>query len=76
MADGTRELEDAGLLDRAKDIGRVLFTEDADMLVEVSRRHKTGIAFSGLIYAHQLNVTIGECVADLEIIAQASDLEE
>ena len=30
--DGTSELEDAALLDRASEVGRVLFTRDDDLL--------------------------------------------
>jgi hypothetical protein len=30
----------------------------------------------GVIYAHQLNITIGRCIDDLELIAKATKLEE
>ena len=43
------------------------------------RRHKdreTGIPFGGVIYAHQLRVSIGRCVQDLEIIAKAGEPED
>jgi hypothetical protein len=33
-------------------------------------------AFSGLVYAHQLRVSIGRCVDDLELVAQATNPEE
>ena len=29
--------------------------------------------FAGVVYAHQLRVTVGQCIADLELIAKASD---
>ena len=32
--------------------------------------------FAGVIYAHQLNITVGECIGDLELIALATDPEE
>ena len=32
--DGTSELDDAALLDRASELGRVLFTRDDDLLAE------------------------------------------
>lgn len=74
--DGAREFGDADLLDRATALGRVLFTQDDDLLREAKRRQQTGETFAGVIYAHQLNVTIGQCIVDLELIAQASEPAE
>ena len=74
--DGTAELEDPRLLDRATELGRVLFTQDKGFLKEATHRNERGELFSGIVYAHQLNVTIGECVADLEIIAKNSEPHE
>lgn len=68
--DGGSELDDAGLMDRALEIGRVVFTQDRDFLIEADRRQESGAAFAGVVYAHQLNVTVGQCVADLELIAK------
>jgi predicted nuclease of predicted toxin-antitoxin system len=74
--DGAREFDDSDLLDRATALGRVLFTQDDDLLREAKRRQQTGDTFAGVIYAHQLNVTIGQCIVDLELIAQASEPAE
>ncbi|HJX29092.1 MAG TPA: DUF5615 family PIN-like protein [Thermoanaerobaculia bacterium] len=74
--DGRRGLDDPRVLDRATELGRVLFSQDEDLLVEARRRHLASISFSGVVYAHQLQVTIGDCVRDLELIAQASCREE
>jgi hypothetical protein len=71
--DGASELDDAALLDRASALGRVLFTRDDDLLAEVAKRQRGGIPFHGVIYAHQLRVSIGKCVQDLEIIAKAGE---
>jgi hypothetical protein len=68
--DGTTEKSDPELLDKASALGRVLFSQDEDLLAEAARRQRSGIAFGGLIYAHQLGITIGECINDLEIIAK------
>ena len=73
---GARELEDAALLDRATTLGRVMFTRDDDLLREGALRQKRGEAFTGIIYAHQLDVSIGQCVIDLELVAKASDSDE
>jgi predicted nuclease of predicted toxin-antitoxin system len=74
--DGARELEDSDLLDRANELGRVLFTQDDDLLVEAKRRQESGETFAGLIYAHQLKTTIGQCISDLELIAKATQPQE
>jgi uncharacterized protein with PIN domain len=74
--DSTTRYSDSKLLDRAADLGRVVFTRDEDFLVESARRQRGGIEFRGVIYAHQLRVSIGDCVRDLELICLASDAEE
>jgi hypothetical protein len=71
--DGASQLNDSELLDRANELKRVLFTQDDDLLVEAARRMREGIHFYGLIYAHQLLVSIGTCVQDLETIAKAGE---
>jgi hypothetical protein len=42
---------------------------------EATRRQREGTPFHGVIYAHQLRVSIGTCVHDLEIIAKAGEPE-
>ena len=32
--------------------------------------------FAGIIYAHQLGITVGKAVNDLEVLAQVGSLEE
>ena len=74
--DGSHELPDPELLDRATELGRVLFSQDDDLLVEARRRQEQGISFPGVIYAHQLKVSIGSCIEDLELIAKACEPED
>jgi predicted nuclease of predicted toxin-antitoxin system len=71
--DGASELDDATLLDRASERRRVLFTRDDDLLAEAAKRQREEIPFLGVIYAHQLRVSIGRCVQDLEILAKAGE---
>ena len=71
--DGASELRDPALLDRAAQLGRVLFTQDDDLLTEATQRQRRGEPFCGVIYAHQLRVSIGDCVRDLELIAEMSE---
>lgn len=74
--DGTHEIEDPDLLDRATDLGRVLFTHDDDLITEAVRRQRAAERFAGVIYAHQKRMTIGETVDQLEIVAKATEPEE
>lgn len=74
--DGTYELEDADLLDRATELNRALFTRDDDLLAEAALRQRENIPFFGVIYAHQLRVSIGRCVQDLELLAKAGEPED
>ena len=74
--DGAAELDDDRLLQRATELGRVLVSQDEDLLREGARRQREHKDFSGIIYAHQLRVTIGQMVQDLELIAAATSKEE
>jgi hypothetical protein len=74
--DGSSLLDDPELLDRCGKLGRVLFTQDDDLLVEAARRQTEGVFFSGVIYAHQLSISIGACIRDLEMIAKAGEPED
>lgn len=73
--DGTDTLPDDKLLDRATELQRVLFTFDDDLLAEATKRQREDKAFSGLIYAHPLRISIGQCIRDLELIAKAGEAE-
>lgn len=74
--DGRSDLDDPALLDRANELQRVLFTRDDDLLIEATHRQRAEIPFGGVIYAHQLRVSIGKCVEDLELIAQVGEVED
>lgn len=74
--DGTTTLDDAVLLDHAGTLGRLIFTQDDDFLAEAHRRQASGKSFVGVAYTHQLNASISRCIADLEMIAFAGDLED
>lgn len=74
--DGGRRLSDDRLLDRATALGRILFTQDDDLLREAAVRQRHGVAFAGIIYGHQLDVTIGQCVRDLELLATVNEPED
>jgi predicted nuclease of predicted toxin-antitoxin system len=71
--DGNSQLDDASLLARASELGRVLFSRDRDLLEITDNWLREGRNFSGLVYAHQLHVLIGQAVKDLELIAKVAD---
>jgi predicted nuclease of predicted toxin-antitoxin system len=74
--DGTRERSDPALLDCATALHRLLFTRDEDLLREAAQRQERGETFAGVVYAHQLRVSIGQCVQDLVVIALAGEPED
>jgi hypothetical protein len=74
--DGASTLSDPELLDRAGELKRVIFTQDDDFLVEAARRQQENIPFNGVIYVHQLTITIGKIINDLEIIAKIAEIED
>jgi len=76
LEDGTSEWDDPELLDHAAELDCVLFTRDYHLLQEATNRQRTNISFHGVIYAHQLRVSIGDCIRDLETIAEAGDPED
>ena len=68
--DDTARWAAPALLDRASALGRVLVSQDEDLLAEAARRQRTGGEFAGLIYAHQQAVTVAGFIADLELFAR------
>jgi predicted nuclease of predicted toxin-antitoxin system len=74
--DNADELADPDLLDRASALGRTLFTHDDDLLVEAALRQQQEKVFAGVIYVHQLQLTIGQCINELELLAKLSDERE
>jgi hypothetical protein len=71
--DGAAGFSDPQRLDRAQTLQRVLFTQDDDLLREATQLQKDGTPFFGIIYAHQLQVSIGTCIRDLELIAAVGE---
>jgi hypothetical protein len=69
--DGTARLDNSGMLDRASKLGRVLSSQDEDLLAEAANRQRNGLLFGSVIYAHQLHITIGRAIQDLQLLAEA-----
>ena len=68
--DGTDQWDDAQILERATQLGRAVFSQDDDFLAIADEWLENGHDFTGVIYAHQLAITIGQAIRDLELIAK------
>lgn len=68
---GLEEVEDSELLDQATAMGRVLVSQDDDLLREARLRVMSGIEFCGVAYGHQNELLIGTAISDLELMAKA-----
>jgi len=71
--DGSDKLPDDALLERATALARPLVTHDIRLQAMAERWVAQGRPFCGVIFGHLMQVTIGQCVKDLEIIAKATD---
>ena len=74
--DGAGRLDDELLLQRATELGRILFTQDEDLLAIAARWQAASRRFGGLIYAYQLGPGIGEVIEDLELLCVCSEVNE
>jgi hypothetical protein len=74
--DRTTLVDDEELLTRASDLGRLIVTQDGDFLGIAASWSKSGRSFGGIFYAHQLGVSIGQLVEDIELITSCCELNE
>jgi len=74
--DGTTRLPDERLLERATSLGRILFSQDEDLLRVTTEWQSKGVSFHGVIYAHQMSAGIGRLVLDLELVLSCCTEEE
>jgi len=72
--DNRQRASDSELLDRATELWRIL--QDSDLLREATRRQRAGEFFTGVVYAHPLKVTIGECIEGLTLLATVGEPED
>jgi hypothetical protein len=74
--DGTDRLKDDQLLEHASKLGRPLMTHDIRFRAMAENWQVQGRPFCGLIFGHLMQVSIGQCVKDLEVIAKATDPQD
>jgi hypothetical protein len=73
---GHERKTDEELLILSTSMGRVMITQDIGFRVMAEDWQRTGRPFAGLIFAHQLRVSYGHMIADLELIANATDAND
>jgi hypothetical protein len=75
VEDGREGIADPEVLDRATELGRLLLSQDTDLLIEAKARQERGQSFVGVLYAHQLT-PVAPVTDSLEVIAGACELAE
>jgi Domain of unknown function (DUF5615) len=76
VEDGANQLPDEDLLERARVLRRVVFTHDTRFKARAEDWQRQGRPFAGLLFGRQVGATIGKYVADLELIAKATEPHE
>jgi Domain of unknown function (DUF5615) len=76
IEDGSDRLSDEMLLDRATALNRVMFTQDVRFKAMAHDWQRQGRQFAGLLFGHQHGATLGTYVADLELVAKATELKD
>ena len=74
--DGATQLLDEDLLARATSLGRVLFSQNDDLLRIASEWQASATPFLGVIYSHQLGAGIGRLIQDLELVLVCCEYDE
>jgi predicted nuclease of predicted toxin-antitoxin system len=64
---GYRGKSDEFHLTKAFDLGAIVLTHDVDFLAMAV---KSGMVHRGIIFAHSKNVSIGDCIRGVELIAK------
>lgn len=74
--DGAAEWSDDRILERARELGRIVVTTDQDFLRLARDYCRNGHEFAGVVFGAQRDLEIGQMVLDLELMAHAvSDKE-
>ena len=74
--DGYDGKEDHEVFDRSVELGRLIYSQDDDFLAESKCRQISAATFPGVVYCHQMWLTIGQRVIDLEVIAKYGEPDE
>lgn len=76
LDEGVTRLPDDLLLEHASRLGRPLVTHDVRLNAMAERWKQQERPFFGVVFGHLMQVSIGQCVRDLELIARATDPQD
>jgi hypothetical protein len=71
--DGGLQRADGEILERARALGRVIFTHDVELKQAAETWQAEGRLFAGVLFGMVLQGNIGRFVSDLERLAKGSD---
>jgi hypothetical protein len=54
----------------------MLFSQDEDLIVEAVRCQRSGESFATVVFARQLDVSVGRCINELETLAKGATSED
>ena len=74
--DRTADWDDEDILVRATRLGRIVYSQDDDFLAIAHQWQHSSRDFSGIVYPHQLGITVGQAIADLALIAKIMTADE
>lgn len=74
--DGWHERSDAEILERARSLGRVVFTQDTDFIALATERQSLGTPFSGVVFGRHGSMSVRKVIGDLVLICHTSTAEE
>ena len=74
--DGHARVPDLILLERATELGRVVFSMDRDFVNEARKKQQHSLEFSGVIYCDMNHLTLGACIENLWVIADLCEPDE
>ena len=74
--DGFDQHDDSEILSRATELNRLVFTQDEDFLAIGHEWQASGREFYGIVYSHQLSITVGRAVQDLQIVCEVLTEED
>lgn len=74
--DGWHEVDDPTILKRAKELNCAFVTKDSDFLAIAQELLSHQLSFPGIIYITDELTPIGQCVSELELVAQVYEPHE
>ncbi len=74
--DSRARAPDDEVLRRATELARIVFTQDEEFLALAPQWNRSDRHFAGIVYSHQVRATIGQLVADLQLVVELMSPEE